>query len=176
MAELDQKAEQGAGEKKLMDRLVLFFWSGAGGIKIMNRLILVFKIWLALFLFGIVGVIVVGEWRGAEATNRRKVIDGIFQTVCTNLPEIESSSAPIPIERVETAVRNAIKEDMTGNFWLCQPGDDDDPLVVYSGPLTDPFVMILFRYGGTTSWSKADWERDRAYKTAVKLSDLRINH
>lgn len=161
---------------KLMDRLILLFWSGGGGIRIMNRLILAFWILLALTSIAVVSAVVGGHRQGIEARNRNRIVTDVFQTVCTSLPEIESSRKTIPVERLTTAVRKATKQDPPGTFWLCRPEEDDDPLVVYSGPLTDPYVRVLFRFGGTTSWSKGDWENCRARKDAINLNDLPVDH
>lgn len=175
MTPTNKKPKPGAGEKKLRDHLILIFWSGAGGIKLMNRLILSIWVLLGLSIVAVLTAAVGSSRRGVEAHNRQKIVKEILQAVEANVPEIASSDTSIPINRVAVAVRNAVNDDMIDHFWLCQPGDDTEPLVVYSGPLTAPFVMILWRHGGTSSWPVADWERHPTHKTAVNLKELHIN-
>lgn len=93
-----------------------------------------------------------------DKNRKREVVVAMLRDMAGLVNKEEASGN---IEQIRDKLSKYAANSNLKGVLICKPQFKSDPLVVYEGELTEPFVEVLFLGGYITQWTRVQWLDDR---------------
>jgi hypothetical protein len=90
--------------------------------------------------------------RGQEDQKKSRKASALLTTMWAEIDAQWPMNTPIPKVKLDDWIISKTGHETAANLTSFEAKKDSDPLILYHGPEIHPYVQILFRDGGITTW------------------------
>lgn len=109
-------------------------------------------LWAFLFLIAVISAYYLSQKNGEKHQTASRKAKATLTTMWNEVDAQWPMNTPIPKGDLDDWIISKTGSEAAADFTTIQAKHDSDPLIIYHGPEIHPYVHILFRDGGMTTW------------------------